>query len=104
MKRENIDDDVWEFVAKHGKFLHDRTWCDALRRALRIPIPGNPSPTAENAPLKPGSGKRITERTLHREINDKEVTFGFGGAPRKSWKLPPNKDDKQEVRRIRDEA
>jgi len=99
MKRENIDDDVWEFVRKHGDFLHDKTWCDALRRALRIPISGTPP-----AKAKPGRGNRITAKPLHRDINDKEVIFGFGDAPRKSWKLPPSKDDKQEVRRIRDEA
>ena len=104
MKRETIDDDVWEFVAKHGKFLHDKTWCDALRRALRIPTPGKPLATAQNAPLKPGRGNRMTERTLHRDLNGKEVTFGFGDGPRKTWKLPPNKADKHQVRRIREEA
>lgn len=102
MKRENIDDDVWEHVAeKYGKF-GDR-WCDALRRGLEIPIPKKLA-AARNAGSKPGRRNRIAERRLERNVTDKEVAFRFGDGPWKTWKLPADRENKQEVRRIREEA
>jgi hypothetical protein len=96
MKRETIDDDVWEFIAqKYGRF--GDTWCDALRRGLGIPI-------SQDAEAKPDRRNRIAERRLSREIADKKIAFRFDIDPWRIWKLPANKGDKQEVRRIRDEA
>ena len=103
MKRENIDDDVWEHVAqKYGKF-GDR-WCDALRRGLGIPIPRKTSAKARNAGAKRDGRNRIAKIRLDRKTMDKEIAFRFGNGPWKTWKLPIDKENTQEVRRIRGEA
>lgn len=102
-KREIIDDDVWKHVAQnYGKF-GDR-WCDALRRGLGLPAPRKPSAAARSAEPKPAGRNRIAETRLDRKITDKEVAFRFGDALWKTWKLPADKKDKQEIRRIREEA
>lgn len=104
MKRENIDDDVWEYVAqKYGKF-GDR-WCDALRRGLEIPMPQKTSTKARNAGSKRSGRNRFAKMRLNRDIRDKEISFRFGdNGPWKTWKLPTDKKNTQEVRRIRGEA
>jgi hypothetical protein len=103
MKRENIDDDVWEHIAqKYGRF-GDR-WCDALRRGLGIPIPRKTSAKARNAGAKRGGRNRFAEIRLDRKTTDKEIAFRFGDGPWKTWKLPTDKENTQEVRRIRGEA
>jgi len=103
MKRENIDDDVWEHVAqKYGKF-GDR-WCDALRRGLGIPIPRKTSAKARNPGSEGGGRNRFAEIRLDRKTTGEEIAFRFGDGLWKTWKLPIDKGNTQEVRRIREEA
>jgi hypothetical protein len=103
MKRENIDDDVWGHVAqKYGKF-GDR-WCDALRRGLGIPIPRKTPAKAQSPGSEGGGRNRFAEIRLDRKTTDEEIAFRFGDGPWKTWKLPIDKVNTQEVRRIREEA
>lgn len=84
-------------IRENGQLSHRS--CNAIKNAT---IP--PDAAAQNAGSKPGRQNRIAERRLSRQITDKEVSFRFDNDTWKTWKLPANKEDKQEVRRIREEA
>ena len=103
MKRENIDDDVWQYVAdEYGRF-GDR-WCDALRRGLGIPLPAQPATRARIARANGDGRRRLAEVRLDRRTRDREIAFRFGNGPWKTWTLPTDRENTIEVRRIRDEA
>ncbi len=103
MRRENIDDDVWTHVAeRYGKF--GDKWCDALRRGLGLSAPKKAPAKARSAEPERGGRSRIAETRLERKTTDKEIAFRFGDGAWKSWKLPTDKENTQEVRRIREEA
>jgi hypothetical protein len=92
-----------EHVAqKYGKF-GDR-WCDALRRGLGVPMPKKTSAKVRNAGLEQHGRNRLAEVRLDRKTTDREIAFRFGDGPWKTLKLPSDKKNTQEVRRVREEA
>jgi hypothetical protein len=102
MRREVIDDDVWAAVAQCGKF--GDTFSGALRRALNIPFPNNgPKPPQKIGPKGRGNF-RVATRRLERRLEGRDLAFRFDEEPWKTWKLPTSKSDKEEIRRMRDEA
>ncbi len=84
-------------VQENGQLSHRS--CNAIKNATIFP-----DASEREAGSKPGRQNRIAERRLGWQITGREVSFRFSDDPWESWELPANKEDKQEVRRIRQEA
>jgi hypothetical protein len=109
MKREIIDDDVWDHVAEnYAELFTDRCWCDALRRALGLRKLETPTAAAAELPPQPRDASvrstRKTEKRLNRNTDGRNFSFSFGDAPRRTFRMPEDKGDKKEIRKVRDAA
>ncbi len=92
MRTIRISTEVWEAIAKVGKF--GETPDQALRRVFQI---GGKSRNG-------GVGKRrIATTRMSHEVNGQEFTVSFANGASKSWSLP-KRDDKAGIRRVRDAA
>ncbi len=93
MRNIRISDEVWDAIAKEGKFRE--TEDDVLRRVFKIPKRTKQGKT---------SRQRLATRPMSEQIiGGKLVVLFKDDHTSKNWPLP-QQDDKQEIRRIRDEA
>jgi negative regulator of replication initiation len=93
MRTIRISDEVWDEIAKRGKF--GETPDDVLRRVFKI--------SQGDEQIKPRRVK-VADRPMRSSVIAEQLTVLFkDDGTSKSWPLPP-KDNKQEIRRVRDEA
>ena len=92
MRTIRISSEVWEALAKVGRF--GETPDQVLRRVFQV---GDNSRTAGL------QKRRIATKRMTREVNDGKFIVGFADGASRSWSLP-EKDDKAGIRRIRDAA
>lgn len=92
MRTIRISDEVWDEIAKRGKF--GETPDDVLRRVFNISNNHNES-------YEPRG--RYAKRRMTARIEDGYLFVGFQKGPSKDWPLPP-KDDKNKISLIRSQA
>ncbi|MFQ5640044.1 MAG: hypothetical protein ACE5IR_18855 [bacterium] len=90
MRTIRISDEVWNAIAHHGKF--GETPDDVLRRVFEIePV--------DKLALR----RRATTRKMTAKVENGHLSVAFAGGASKTWPLPI-RDDKRELRAVRDEA
>jgi len=94
MRTIRVSDDVWNEIAKRGKF--GETPEDVLRRVFGIDRTKEPGEI-----LLPR--KRVAIHKLSAAVKDARLSVRFDRGPEHEWKLPP-RTDKQSIRRITYEA
>ncbi len=92
MRTVRISDDVWEEIAKRGKF--GETVDDVLRRVFEIETPSTTS--SRRSP-------RLSQDRMSSRVSSGTLIVSFYSGPNKRWKVP-EKGSKADIRRIRDEA
>ena len=92
MKTVRISEDVWNEIAKRGKF--GETPDDVLKRVFNIEKTGTDSIITRR--------KQSTKRISPQIFNGEFIVSIEGGASKK-WRLPA-KDDKQAIIKLTDEA
>ena len=117
MRTIGISEEVWQEIAKRGKF--GETEDDVLRREFKLPeasgstqLPplverGSPSlssrrPSAPNGRMNTRRASLATRR-MSSYVSGGRLHVGFEGERERSWPLP-DRSDKVAIRRIRDEA
>lgn len=90
MKTIRISNEVWNAIAKRGKF--GETPDDVLRRVFRI-----------NSVRKANMHRRVAIRKLSANVVNGMLSVAFTDGPSKKWQLP-HKDNKREIRIVRDKA
>ncbi|NIR49357.1 hypothetical protein GWO43_12730 [candidate division KSB1 bacterium] len=90
MRTIRISQEVWNAIAERGKF--GETPDDVLRRVFKIK-PNDRS----------NSRNRRTNRRMSAKVEHGELSIVFSNGPSKRWPLPL-KDDKKELRIVRDTA
>lgn len=108
MRTIEISDEVWDGIAKHGKF--GETEDDVLRRILGVPpqssevheqrSPGARRPTKGRAAT---AQPRFARTRLSSFVQNGTLVVAFTDGARKTFALP-GRDDKLAIRRVRDEA
>lgn len=109
MRNIEISEDVWQAIAKHGKF--GETEEDVLRRVFNLPSQDGGPPDSETAPragcrARRTSGKprrtRATQR-MSSYVGNGQLHVSFAGGASRSWSLPA-RSDKTAIRSVRDKA
>ncbi|MFQ5708728.1 MAG: hypothetical protein ACE5HO_14830 [bacterium] len=93
MRTIRISDDVWNAIAKKGKF--GETPNDVLERVFKIN-----KDMSERAKLRK---KKATRPMTTPQVVGQELLVSFKDGISKKWSLP-SRDDKIAIRRVRDEA
>ena len=93
MRTIRISDDVWDKIAKRGKF--GETPNDVLERVFKI----NKDTNQRATPRK----KKATKPMTTPKVVGQELIVSFKDGTSKKWSLP-SRDDKTAIRRVRDEA
>lgn len=93
MKTIRISDEVWNEIAKKGKF--GETPDDVLRRVFKI----IEEPSSE---LKPSRNRYATKR-MSSKVVDGYLLVAFADGASNKWALPP-KEDKLGIRKVRSDA
>jgi hypothetical protein len=109
MRQINVTDEVWEQIAKRGKF--GETEDDVLRRVFDLPpskIAGAPNPATftRRGPSPVSNGRRrrnLAKRRMSSYVNDDTLHVSFAGGANHSWPLP-RREDKAAIRSVRDQA
>ena len=94
MKTIRISQDVWDAMAKVGKF--GETPDDVLRRVFSI---DQHQPEAQ----PPRPLQRYSERRMSAKVENNELIVGFENGKSDNWGLP-DKSDKASIKLIRDLA
>ena len=93
MRTIRISDEVWNAIAKEGKF--GETPDDVLRRVFKI---------RGRARQRSSPRMRIATRPMSAQVVEEELVVRFkDDGNSRSWPLP-RKDNKAEIRRVRDAA
>jgi len=92
MRTIRISTEVWDAIAKVGKF--GETPDHVLRRVFKV------EGKARSSGLQK---RRIATTKMSREVNGQEFTVRFADGTSKSWSLP-KREDKAGIRRVRDAA
>ena len=101
MRTIRISDEVWSEIAKVGKF--GETEDDVLCRVFNLE--GHESRQEHGfsvSKLARHRGHYATNR-MHAGVHDNHLLVSFANGAREQWELP-NRTDKGEIRRIREEA
>ena len=104
MRTIRISDEVWEAIARQGKF--GETEDDVLRRVFGIKGEHEMHSTA---PQPTGPRRRFATRRMHAGVHRaagaqrEHLLVSFEGSPEKRWELP-DRSEKGEIRRVRQEA
>jgi len=95
MKTIRISDEVWDEIAKKGKF--GETEDDVLRRIFSIAGPSRPTPR----PMPP----RVKKATLRMStfVRSGTLFVEFENGRKNQWALP-DQQDKDGIRKVRDAA
>jgi len=109
MRTIRISEDVWQVIAKNGKF--GETEDDVLRRIFKLPDnPGsdmnqNISKNNIHSMRHTASGRRRSFATqkMSSYIDDNQLKVEFQNGVQDSWKLP-DRNDKLEIRILIDKA
>jgi len=96
MRTIKISDEVWDVIAKNGKF--GETADDVLRRLLNVDEVSSETPTVARA----WKERRATVR-MTQEVQDNELVLKFDTGATFSKKLPA-KQNSAEIRGVRDAA
>jgi len=94
MRTIRVSEDVWNEIAKRGKF--GETSDDVLRQVFGIDRTKEPGKI-----LSPR--RRVATQRLSPAVKDGRFSVRFDRGPEREWKLPP-RADKQSVRKITYEA
>ena len=98
MRTIRISEEVWNEIAKRGKF--GETEEDVLRRVLELEPFGSKSERVRG--LRQPREQYATRR-MHAGVHNRQLVVSFEGGSEKRWDLP-DRSDKLEIRRIRDDA
>lgn len=113
MHRVEITDDVWNAIARRGKF--GESVDDVLRREFRLPslankeaglARGTATRTIVSHPRARGGlarRRRIATERMSSYVLDRNLVIDFQGGARKSFRLP-ERADKAVLRQVRDQA
>ena len=103
MKTIRISEEVWASIAANGKF--GETEDDVLRRILKISVKNTEAnDSSADKPVKQyGWKERRATDTLSQRVEENRLILQFGRGARFEKALPP-KDNRQAIRKIRDEA
>jgi negative regulator of replication initiation len=96
MRTIKISDEVWDVIAKDGKF--GETADDVLRRLLKVSGNTKEKPIAVRA----WKERRATVR-MTQHVGNNKLVLRFDSGATFSKSLPP-KDNHSEIRRVRDAA
>ena len=107
--RIDISEEVWNEVAKHGKF--GETVDTVLRRILKIPESRVQSTHPRPSELRKGGTRVARSKTRERfatikmssYVQNGSLVVEFAGGPRRTFPLS-SREDKVALRRRRDEA
>jgi negative regulator of replication initiation len=105
MKTIRISDAVHDYIAAHGKFGENH---DAVLTRL-FKLSQSDIPRAEPTPIPsiaPTGRTRIehSTREMKARVNGRTLSIAFEHEAPRTWTLPERKDDKSEIRRVRDLA
>jgi len=89
MRTIRISDEVWNEIAKNGKF--GETPDDVLRRMLKI---DHEARAPESAIVR----KRVATKRLSAKVEEGKLRVRFDGGPNREWTLP-SKSDKSALRK-----
>ena len=101
MRSIRISDEVWDEIAKRGKF--GETEDDVLRQVFGLNVhAGEQEP--HTAFTKPARRRgRFATNPMHAGVHNGHLVVSFESGAEDRWKLP-ERTDKSEIRRIRAEA
>jgi hypothetical protein len=91
MRTIRISDEVWNEIAKRGKF--GETPNDVLEREFNLPT---------NSRKRTAPRKRIASKRMTVKVQGQELTLSFSDGLSKRWLLP-NRNDQKANREIREE-
>ena len=101
MRTIRISDEVWDEIAKHGKFRE--TDDDVLRRVFGLKKEkSSREGNSSNSRPKRRRGHYSTN-PMHAGVHNEHLVVSFESGAENRWKLP-ERSDKVEIRRIRSEA
>ena len=95
MKNVRISDEVWEEIAKRGKF--GETEDDVLRRVFGLEKRGAKRPATE------GTRRRIAKVPMKARVLGGELQVEFESGARNKWDLPDRRD-KVGIRKVTEAA
>ena len=107
MRTIEITEDVWQAIAKHGKF--GETEDDVLRRVFKLPSQKEGASEGEGqvqSDVRRPSGRTRRTRATQRMssyIQNSQLHVSFSGGASRSWSLP-DRNDKAAIRSVRDKA
>jgi len=104
MRNIRLSEEVWQAIAKRGKF--GETEDDVLRRILNLP-PNSTGGDSTN-PVAALSGGRLPRKSfatqrMSSNISSNQLQITFQNGLSRSWTLP-SKSDKSGIRTVRDKA
>ena len=105
MRNIRISDAVDRYIEKHGKF--GENYDDVLRRLFKLPstgVPPSPAETTLTASVARRTRREIATREMKAGMTGTTLSVGFENEAPRTWELPHNKQDKAQIRRIRDLA
>ena len=103
MKTVRVSEDVWDEIAKRGKF--GESVDDVLRRVFGIdPVPET-EVSYEQRSDSPRTSRRRNRATnrMSSHVSNGRLIVDFASGHRREFKTP-DKSDKSGIRRVRDEA
>jgi len=100
MRTIRISDEVWNEIAKRGKFRE--TEDDVLRRVFQLPAAQPPERTKGSRPRRNYATVRM-HADVHSDADGKRLVVSFEGGERNEWRLP-DKSKKEAIRDVRDKA
>ncbi|MBT4889257.1 MAG: hypothetical protein HON65_06860 [Rhodospirillales bacterium] len=101
MKTIRISGKVWDAIAGRGKF--GETEDDVLRRVFDLPPAEHPVQRARGGGRVGRGDVRYSTKRMSAKVESNKLIVEFGDGARCEW-ATPNRGDKAEIRRIREEA
>lgn len=102
MRSIEISDEVWDEIAKRGRFGEAEE--DVLRRVFDLAgrtASARPSPGSNST--RPTRRSRMATRKMSSFVADQSLVVDFHGGPRQTFALA-DRADKKALRRVRNEA
>jgi hypothetical protein len=101
MRNIRISDEVWIAIAERGKF--GETEDDVLRRVFDLEPSSKPTFGRRGTGRVGRGGKRFSTNKMSPRVENNKLVVEFEEGQRQEWTLP-NRGEKEEIRRVRDEA
>ena len=101
MKTIRISAEVWDAIATRGKF--GETEDDVLRRVFELSPAVTPEQRSRGGGRVGRGDVRYSTKRMSARVEDNQLIVKFGDGAHRAWTMP-GRGDKEEIRRVREEA